>query len=196
VRRSVASEEQQAMALWIVLGVAVLLVVYAIAVYNRLVSRRNRVSNAWSQIDVQLKRRHDLIPNLVNAVRGYLQHEQQVLEQVTRARAQAIAAGDNLPARAGAENELTRAVRSLFAVAEAYPALRAGENMMALQEELASTENRVAFARQFYGDSVLEYNTARESFPAAVFAGALGFRPALPFALDDPAERAVPQVQF
>jgi LemA protein len=184
------------MALWIVLGIVAVVVIYAIAVYNGLVAKRHRVSNAWSQIDVQLKRRHDLIPNLVNAVRGYLQHEQEVLERVTLARQQAIAAGDNLPARAGAENVLTQAVRGLFAVVEAYPRLRASENMLALQEELSSTENRVAFARQHYSDAVLAYNTARESFPAALFAGTFGFRPAVPFALEDPDERAVPQVRF
>jgi LemA protein len=192
----VPEQETVTMAPWIVVGVLVVAALYAIAVYNGLVARRNRVTNAWSQIDVQLKRRHDLIPNLVNTVKGYLQHEREVLENVTRARQQAIAAGDDLAARAGAENALTQAMRSLFAVVEAYPALRANENMLALQEELSSTENRIAFARQFYSDSVLSYNNARESFPSNAFAGAFGFRPALPFALDDPAERAVPQVQF
>lgn len=166
------------------------------ASYNGLIARRNRVRNAWSQIDVQLKRRHDLIPNLVNAVKRYLQHERQVIEQVTLARQQAIAAGADVAGRADAENMLTRAVRSLFAVAEAYPDLKANQNMLALQEELGSTENRIAFARQHYNDAVLEYNTARESFPTSVMAGPLGFGSEQLFELEDPAERAVPAVQF
>jgi LemA protein len=154
------------------------------------------VQNAWSQIDVQLKRRHDLIPNLVNAVKGYLDHERELLERVTQARANAIAAGNDVPTRAAAENTLTQAVRSLFAVAEAYPNLRANENMLALQEELSSTENRIAFARQFYNDSVMEYNTAQQTFPAMLFAATLGFQAATSFALDEPGDRAVPTVAF
>jgi LemA protein len=183
------------MELWIGIGVVVVVLLYIISVYNMLVAKRNQVRNGWSQIDVQLKRRHDLVPNLVNAVKGYLDHERQVLEEVTRARAAAMAAG-GVADRAEAENALTQALRSLFAVAEAYPNLRANENMLALQEELSSTENRVAYARQFYNDSVQEYNTARESFPPNLVAGLLGFAPAELFALQDPAERAVPQVQF
>src|SRR5712692_3956164 len=134
--------------------VVLLLLLLAIGAYNGLVGKRNRVRNAWSQIDVQLKRRHDLIPNLVNAVKGYMQHESGVLESVTRARAAAIAAGGDVAARAGAENALTQSLRSLFAVAEAYPDLKANQNMLALQEELVSTENRVGYARQFYNDAV------------------------------------------
>ncbi|HLZ72814.1 MAG TPA: LemA family protein [Dehalococcoidia bacterium] len=176
--------------------VVVVLVLGAIASYNGLIARRNRVRNAWAQIDVQLKRRHDLIPNLVNAVKGYMQHESSVIESVSLAREAAIAAGDNVQARAGAENQLTQSLRSLFAVAEAYPDLKANQNMMALQEELVSTENRVGFARQFYNDSVMEYNTSRESFPRNVFAGMFGFQDAQPFQLDDPSDRAVPQVTF
>jgi LemA protein len=184
------------MALWVLLSLVVLLVVYAVAVYNGLVAKRNRVRNAWSQIDVQLKRRHDLIPNLVNTVKGYLQHEREVLENVTRARQQAISAGSDVAARAAAENVLTQAMRSLFAVAEAYPDLKANQNMLSLQEQLTSTENKVAFARQFYNDAVLQYNTTRESFPANVFANSYGFTAEPLFALDDPAERAAPQVRF
>jgi LemA protein len=179
--------------------IVVVLVVVGIAamlLYNSLVGLRNRVQNAWSQIDVQLKRRHDLVPNLVNTVTGFMEHERDVLERVTQARASAIAAGSNLPARAQAENELTGAMRSLFAVAESYPALRSNENVLMLQEELASTENRIAFARQFYNDSVMAYNTAQQQFPAVLVASSLGFRPANLFALDDPAERAVPTVSF
>src|SRR5713226_2643767 len=184
------------MAFWIIIIAAALLTVYAVETYNGLVAKRNRVRNAWSQIDVQLKRRHDLIPNVVNTVKGYLQHERQVLENVTRARQQAIAAGSDVATRATAENALTQAMRSLFAVAEAYPDLKANQNMLALQEELSSTENKVAFARQFYNDSVLQYNTAREVFPANLFADTFGFAPEPLFALEDAAERAVPQVQF
>lgn len=184
------------MALWIGLAVVVLLVLYAVATFNRLVAKRNRVRNAWAQIDVQLKRRHDLIPNLVSTVKAYLQHEREVLENVTRARQQAIAAGSDVTARAAAENTLTQAVRSLFAVAEAYPELRSNQNMLALQEELSSTENKVAFARQFYNDAVMEYNTAREVFPGNFFAGTFDFVAESLFALEDAAERAVPKVQF
>ncbi|MCC7368561.1 MAG: LemA family protein [Chloroflexi bacterium] len=168
----------------------------AVMIYNGLVGGRNRVQNAWSQIDVQLKRRHDLIPNLVNAVKGYMQHERDILERVTQARANAIAAGNDVAARADAENQLTGALRSLFAVAEAYPQLRANENMLALQEELTSTENRVAFSRQAYNDAVMEYNTSQQTFPAVLFAASLGFRPADPFAIENGAERAAPTVSF
>lgn len=179
-----------------VLVVAIILAVVAVMIYNGLVGQRNRVQNAWAQIDVQLKRRHDLIPNLVNAVKGFITQEREVLERVTQARANAISAGNNVAARADAENALTGAVRSLFAVAEAYPTLRSNENMLALQEELASTENRVAFARQFYNDAVMTYNTAQQQFPAVLFAANLGFRPSTLFELTDPAERAVPTVSF
>jgi len=165
-------------------------------IYNGLVTKRNRVKNAWSQIDVQLKRRHDLIPNLVNTAKGYMQHEKEVFEKVATARNQAISAGGNLADRAQAENALTQAMRSFFAVAEAYPELKANQNMMALQEELASTENKVAFSRQFYNDAVMEYNTTRERFPQTIFANAFGFQAAEFFQMENPAEREVPQVQF
>jgi LemA protein len=180
------------------LVVVVLAVVVAVAViiYNGLVALRNRVQNAWSQIDVQLKRRHDLVPNLVNAVKGIMAHEREVLERVTQARASAISAGNDVAARADAENALTGAMRSLFAVAEAYPELRSTTNMLALQEELSSTENRIAFARQHYNDSVMAYNTAQQQFPAVLFAASLGFRTADSFTLDDPADRTVPTVSF
>ena len=182
---------------WFGIGMVVLvaaLVFFAIATYNGLVGLRNRVQNAWSQIDVQLKRRHDLVPNLVNAVKGARTHEREVLARVTEARSAAIAAGNDVGARAAAENGLTQAMRSLFAVAEAYPTLRANENVRALQEELASTENRIAYARQFYNDSVMEYNTAQQTLPAVLFATSLGFRPSQPFAIEDASERAVPTV--
>lgn len=182
--------------LWVVVTVVVVALVglYAIATYNRLIAKRNRVKNAWSQIDVQLVRRHDLIPNLVNAVQGIMAHETTVLEGVTRARQDAIAAGDNVAERAQAEANLTRATHALFARAEAYPTLRSNENVQALQEELASTENKIAFARQFYNDAVQQYNTAREVFPASVMAG--GFAPAELFAAADDAARAVPEVKL
>jgi LemA protein len=180
----------------LIVAVAVVAVVVAVLIYNGLVGQRNRVQNAWAQIDVQLKRRHDLVPNLVNAVKGFMAHERDILDRVTQARANAIAAGSNVAARAEAENALTAATRSLFAVAEAYPMLQSNQNMLALQEELASTENRIAFARQFYNDAVMEYNTAQQTFPAALFATTLGFRPAEMFTIEDAAERAVPTVSF
>ncbi len=184
------------MSIGIMVVIIVGLAVYAIAIFNGLVAKRQQVKNGWAQIDVQLKRRHDLIPNLVNAVKGYLQHEREVLENVTRARQQAIAAGSDVPARAAAENMLTQAVRSLFAVSEAYPELKSNQNMLAFQEELSSTENKVAFARQFYNDAVMNYNTACESFPGNFFASTFNFTPESAFALDEAAERAVPRVQF
>ena len=178
-------------------AIVVVLGLFLIVTYNGLVSRRNQVKNAWSQIDVQLKRRHDLIPNLVNAVRGYMDFEQRVLERVTSARAAAIAAGDNVAQRSAAENQLTSALRSVFAVSEAYPELRASENMQQLQEELSSTENRVAYSRQHYNDAVMAYNTARETFPAVLVSTPLGFSPAELYQLDAAApERAVPEVRF
>lgn len=185
--------------LWVVVGVVVVLALvglFVILTYNGLIGKRNQVQNAWSQIDVQLKRRHDLIPNLVNAVKGYLDHEREVLDRVTTARSAAIAAGANVQQRAQAENELTGALRSLFAVAENYPQLRASENMMMLQEELSSTENRIAAARQFYNDEVQDYNTFRETFPRNIIAGSFSFQAASLFQMEDAAQRQVPQVAF
>jgi LemA protein len=180
----------------ILLAVILLVAIMLVASYNRLVSLRNRVQNGWSQIDVQLKRRHDLIPNLVNTVKGYMEHERGVLQSVTEARTQAIAAGNDVARRSEAEGELTRSLRSLFAVAEAYPPLRASENVRSFQEELASTENRIAFARQFYNDAVLTYNTARSQLPGALIANQFGFSPADSYVIDEAAEREVPQVDF
>ncbi len=159
----------------IVVGVlVVLLVLVFILSYNGLVRLRNRIDNAWSQIDVQLKRRYDLIPNLVETVKGYASHERQVLENVTQARANAINAQG--PAQqADAENMLSGALKSLFAVAEAYPDLKANQNFLSLQEELTSTEDRVAYARQFYNDSVLSYNNKLQTFPRNVIAGIFNF---------------------
>jgi len=164
------------MGVLIVLGVIVLLVLFFVAVYNRLVVLRNRIENAWSQIDVQLRRRYDLIPNLVETVKGYAAHERAVFERVTEARAQALAAG-GVAQQAQAENMLTQALRSLFAVAENYPQLRASENFQKLQSDLSDTENKIMFARQFYNDTVMQYDNARESFPTNLVARVAGFGP-------------------
>ena len=159
----------------IVVGVIVVLIVLAlILAYNGLVRLRNRIDNAWSQIDVQLKRRYDLIPNLVETVKGYAAHERGVFEQVTQARANAINA-QGPQQQAEAENVLSGALKSLFAVAEAYPDLKANQNFLSLQEELTSTEDRVAYARQFYNDSVLSYNNKLQTFPRNVIAGMFNF---------------------
>ena len=158
----------------VVIAFVVIVVVALILAYNGLVRQRNRIDNAWSQIDVQLKRRYDLIPNLVETVKGYAAHERQVFENVTQARANAINAQG--PAQQGeAENVLSGALRSLFAVAEAYPELKANQNFLSLQEELTSTEDRVAYARQFYNDSVLSYNNKLQTFPRNVIAGMFSF---------------------
>ncbi|HEY2915634.1 MAG TPA: LemA family protein [Candidatus Limnocylindrales bacterium] len=164
------------MELWIVLIVIVVLAVFLIGIYNGLVGRRNRVDEALSQIQVQLKRRHDLIPNLVEAVKGYMQFEQKVLTDVTNARAAAVAAGaQGVPAQAQAENVLTGTLRSLFAVVENYPDLKANQNVLSLQEQLTTTENQISFSRQHYNATVLDYNNGIQTFPNNVFAGMFGF---------------------
>lgn len=168
----------------IVILVIAALLLLLVRTYNRLINMRNRVQNAWSDVDVQLKRRHDLVPNLVEAVRGYMDHERQTLDAVTSARAQAMTSGAGLAARAAAERALTGAVGNLFAVAERYPTLRAAQNFSLLQEQLTSTENCIAFARQFYNESVMQYNTAIASFPRNLVAGMLGFSAATLFAAD------------
>jgi LemA protein len=176
---------------WIVLLVVV---GAAIWLYNSLVGLRNQVRNAWSQIDVQLKRRHDLIPNLVGAVKGYMQHEREVLERVAEARARAIAARG--AAAAGlAEGQLTLAMGGLLGVMEAYPDLKANQNVLSLQEELVSTENRIGFARQLYNDMVARYNTRQQVFPLNLVAGPLGFQLAEFFQMEA-GERAVPRVDL
>jgi LemA protein len=160
----------------IVAVVLVLLVIFVIGIYNGLVQRRLRIDEAFAQIEVQLKRRHDLIPNLVNAVKGYMGFEQKVLTDVTNARAQAVAAGAQGPAeQAAAENALTSTLRSLFAVVEAYPDLKANQNVLELQEQLTTTENQISFSRQHYNATVLDYNTAIQVFPNVLLAGPLGF---------------------
>ena len=182
-------------ALLIVLGVAAVLVLWFVSVYNGLVRLRNQVDNAWAQIDVQLKRRHDLIPNLINTVKGYMSHERDTLEAIVKARTAAMAATG--PAEAGpAEAQLTGALRGLMVNVERYPDLKASANFLALQEELASTENKISFARQAYNDSVTVYNTRIQTIPANFIAGPAGFRPRDLFELKDEAERAVPEVKF
>ena len=182
-------------ALLIVLGVALVLVLWFVSVYNGLVRLRNQVDNAWAQIDVQLKRRHDLIPNLINTVKGYMSHERDTLEAIVKARTAAMAATG--PAQAGpAEAQLTGALRGLMVNVERYPDLKASANFLALQEELASTENKISLARQAYNDSVTVYNTRIQTIPANFIAGPAGFRPRDLFELKDEAERAVPEVKF
>jgi LemA protein len=192
---------------WIFLAVVVALIAFAIAMYNSLVVLRNRYKNAFSQIDVQLKRRYDLIPNLVEAAKGYLQHERGTLEAVVAARGAAVSASQRAAGAPGdpaamqglaqAEGALGGALGRLMAVFEAYPDLKANQNILALQEELSSTENKIAFARQAYNDSVMEYNTKRESFPENTMAGMFGFGPAeLLQATESAAERQAPKVSF
>ncbi len=194
------------MGLWIGLGVGLLVVVaivVAVVLYNGLVRARVAVQATFSQIDVQLTRRHDLIPNLVETAKGYMAHERQTLEAVINARNTAVAAQAgtgtglaSLSGLAGAENQLTAALGGLFALAEAYPDLKANQNMLALQEELTTTENRIAFARQAYNDAVMVYNTKREVFPTSIVAGAFKFGRADLFEIDDPQQRSTPQVSF
>ncbi|HEY3375111.1 MAG TPA: LemA family protein [Candidatus Aquicultor sp.] len=160
----------------VIIIVAALLALIFVGSYNRLVALRNRIDNAWSQIDVQLKRRHDLIPNLVETVKGYASHERQVFENVTEARSKAVAAGGGVAEQAQAENQLTQSLRSLFAVAENYPELKANQNFLLLQEELSGTESKIAYARQFYNDTVYQFDTAIQSFPGNVVAGMFGFK--------------------
>ena len=177
-------------ALWIVLGLMGLVLLYGILTYNRLVRLRVRTENAWSQIDVQLRRRYDLIPNLVEAVKGYAAHEREVFEQVTQARAQAEAAS-GVSDQAQAENQLTAGIRRLIAVAENYPQLRANENFLALQEELTGTESKIAFARQFYNDQVQSLNTLIQSFPSRIVASLGAFKPREFFDIEEPARGPV-----
>jgi LemA protein len=175
---------------WIIIGVVVLLVIFVIATYNRLVKLRNRIEAGWAQIDVQLKRRHDLIPNLVETVKGYAGHERQTLEAVIQARQQAVAA-TGIENQAQAENMLTGALRQLFAVSEAYPDLKANQNFLALQEELTGTEGRIAFSRQFYNEQVLAYDNALETFPTNTIAGMFNFEPKPYFEVEEGARENV-----
>ena len=180
--------------LWIVIVLVGLLLLGAVLVYNRLVALRARVNNGWSQIDVQLRRRYDLIPNLVKTVQGYATHEREVFENVTEARTRAIDA-NAVPDQVDAENQVTRGLRQLMAVAENYPDLKANENFLALQEELTGTESKIAFARQFYNDQVMLLNTLIGSFPSNVIAKVFGFRTREFFDIEDPV-RAPSEVEF
>ena len=188
------------------LALVLVLALFVVGIYTRLVALRNRFKNAFAQIDVQLKRRYDLIPNLVETAKGYLKHERETLENVIKARniaytASQAAAADPANAAAvksllGAESGLTGALSRLMAVSEAYPDLKANQNMMQLTEELTSTENKISFARQAYNDSVMVYNTTRETFPNVVFAPMFGFTAAQLFQIEDQAEREAPKVTF
>ncbi len=182
------------LALIVIVAVAALLLIFLLRSYNRLISMRNNLRNAWSDIDVQLTRRHDLVPNLVEAVKGYMTHERQTLEAVTQARSNAMRAGADIATRAVAEMALTGAVGNLLATAENYPDLKASQNFMLLQEQLTSTENRIAFARQHYNETVRQFNTAIAEFPRNMVAGMFGFGQA-PLFSAEAGDRAVAQVQ-
>lgn len=179
----------------ILLAIFVLFVFVLIGMYNGLVQTRNQVKNSWSQIDVQLKRRHDLIPNLIETAKGYVKHERETLENITRARTQAQGA-INIPDKIKTETELTGALTRFFAVAESYPDLKANQNFLSLQEELSSTENKIAFARQAYNDSVLFYNNKIEMFPSNIIAGMFNFKQEIFFEIENKAEKEVPKVNF
>jgi LemA protein len=185
------------------MGVLIVLIILAVVVgfliiapYNALVRGRNEVKSAWSSIDVQLKRRYDLIPNLVEAVKGYAGHERQTLEAVVQARQQAVNFTGGLEDRARVENVLTSALRSLFALAESYPDLKANQNFLALQEELANTENKIGFSRQYYNDAAMRYKNRVEIFPSNIVAKLFGFQGEPFFQMESAAERTAPQVKF
>jgi len=182
--------------MWWAIGIIAILAVVLVSIYNRLVTLRQRIKNAWAQIEVQLKRRYDLIPNLVSTVKGYAAHEKETFERVVQARNAAISA-QSVQEQAGAENMLSGALRQLFALVENYPELKANTNFMQLQEELTNTEGKIAFSRQFYNDTVLKYNTAIQRFPAVMVAGMFGFHQEVYFNLDDEAEaRQAVKVEF
>ena len=192
--------------LGVFVAISAVFLFWGVSIYNGLVNLRNRFKNAFAQIDVQLKRRYDLIPNLVEVAKGYMQHERETLEAVIAARSGAVSASQQaaadpsnaaaVGALAGAESALTGTLGRLFAVMEAYPDLKANQNMLALQEELASTENRIAFARQAYNDGVTNYNTARETFPSNIVAGMFNFKEAALFEVTDQAEKIAPKISF
>lgn len=182
---------------YIIVGVVVILISVFIVTYNKLVRLRNQVRNAWAQIDVQLKRRHDLIPNLIETVKGYMKHERETLEAITKARNLAQQAASSGPgARAKAETELSSALGRLLAVVENYPDLKANQNFLALQEELTSTENKLSFSRQYYNDSVLRYNNRTQMFPSNMIASMTGFKASEFFEVSVAGEREAPKVTF
>jgi len=180
---------------WVIVGIVGIVILWWIATFNRMIVLRNRIDNAWSQVDVQLRRRYDLIPNLVEIVKGYAAHERQTFEEVTKARQAGIDAR-TVQDQAQAENLITSALRRLFAVAEAYPQLRATENFQQLQEELSGTESKIAYARQFYNDTVLSYHNLIQAFPARIVAGMGGFQKRDYFEIEEAAARGPVQVQF
>ncbi len=180
----------------ILLAAVVAVGMWLVGVFNGLVRARNEVKNGWSQIDVQLKRRYDLIPNLVEIVKGYASHERETLEAVIRARQQAINVTDNVIDKAKAENMLSQTLRSLFAVSEAYPDLKANQNFLALQEELTSTENKISFSRQYYNDTAMTYNNKTEMFPSNIVAGMFSFARADFFEVEEAEQREAPRVSF
>jgi LemA protein len=184
-------------AVYIIIGIVVILLIFFIATYNGLIRLRNQVRNAWAQIDVQLKRRYDLIPNLIETVKGYMKYERATLEAVTKARnlAQSLASGD-VGARSKAEGELSSALARLLAVAERYPDLKANQNFLALQEELTSTENKISFSRQYYNDSVLNLNNKAQMFPSNIVASMTGFKLGEFFEVTVAEEREAPKVSF
>jgi LemA protein len=181
--------------LWILIILAGVIVLWAVMQYNRLVTLRNQVQNGWKQIDVQLKRRHDLIPNLVNTVRGYMEYERETLDRVIQARNSAVSA-HGVAEAAAKEGALTEALSRLFALAENYPNLKANESVMRLQEELSSTENKISFARQFYNDIATKFNISQQIFPGNVIATMFGFQQAELFEITEPGERNVPRVDL
>jgi LemA protein len=183
--------------IWIIL-IVVAIIILIIGIYNSLVSQRMQVKNAWSQIDVQIKRRHDLIPNLVEAVKGYMKYEKETLTQVIEARAKAVSARDKGDLReiGKAEGELSGFLARLFALFERYPELKANQNVMMLQEELTNTENKIAFARQFYNDMVMKYNTSIQVFPKNIIAGIFGFKPFDFLIIEKPEEKEAPRVDL
>jgi len=205
VWREAATERRQSMSalfggiflviLLMLVGLVVLVGLWLVLTYNGLVRLRNQVKNAWSQIDVQLKRRYDLIPNLIETVKGYAAHEKETLERVVQARQRGIDAS-NVKDQQEAENMITGALRQLFALSEAYPDLKANQNFLALQEELASTENKIGFARQYYNDSTKEFNIRQEVFPANLVAPMLGFEPSDFFEIEEASQREAPKVEF
>ena len=182
--------------MWIFAIVIAVLIVLTIGIYNGLVTLKNQVKNAYAQIEVQLKRRHDLIPNLVESVKGYMSHEAQTLENVTKARLSASHFSQNAKEQAARENALSGALKSLFALSENYPDLKANQNFLALQEELTATENKISFARQFYNDSVMEYNTKKEVFPNNLITGMFNFPNFEMFEIADVEERRAVKVNF
>jgi LemA protein len=179
----------------IVIGILVIIIFWVVGMYNGLVRLRNQVKNGWSQIDVQLKRRHDLIPNLIETAKGYMKHERETLESITNARTHALEAS-GVTNQAKAEGELNNALSRFMLIVENYPDLKASQNFLSLQEELSSTENKVSFSRQFYNDQVLAFNTKIESVPTNIIAGKFNFKQAEFFEIETPAEREAPKVQF